>query len=66
MSEGASHRYPRALKMGAFEGCSNRVILCFGAFCLDVRTLSFWETSWFSIKPLQVKVLEGEQKATES
>ena len=37
----------------------------FGAFCLDVRTLTFLPTEGFSIKPLKVKLLAGEQKATE-
>ena len=43
--------------------------LVFGAFCLDVRTLTFLPTNGFSIKPLKlklkVKLLAGEQKATE-
>ena len=38
----------------------------FGAFCLDVRTLiNFLPTNGLSIKPLKVKLLAGEQKATE-
>ena len=36
----------------------------FGAFCLDVRTLTFCQLM-DSIKPLKVKLLAGEQKATE-
>ena len=32
--------------------------------CLDVRTLTFLPTNGFSIKPLTVKLLAGEQKAT--
>ena len=38
---------------------------CFGAFCLDVRTLTFCQLMGFSIKPLKVKLLAGEQKAAE-
>ena len=41
--------------------------LSFGACCLDVRTLTFLPTiNGFSIKPLKVKLLAGEQKAAES
>ena len=36
----------------------------FGAFCLDART-NFLPTNGFSIGPLKVKLLAGEQKATE-
>ena len=38
------------------------------AFCLDVGTLTFLPTSgfFFSMKPLKVKLVAGEQKATES
>ena len=36
-----------------------------GAFCLDVRTLTFLPTNGFSIKPPKGKLLAGEQKATE-
>ena len=39
----------------------------FGAFCLDVSTFClFANVIGFSIKPLKVKLLAGEQKATES
>ena len=39
----------------------------FGACCLDVRTLTFCQLAgFFSIKPLKVKLLAGEQKATET
>ena len=34
-----------------------------GAFCLDVRTLTFCQRV-FSMKPLKVKLVGGEQKAT--
>ena len=34
----------------------------FGAFCLDVRTLTFCQ---FSIRPLKVKLSAGEQKTTQ-
>ena len=36
----------------------------FGAVCLDVRTLAFSQLLGFSFKPLKVKLLAGEQKAT--
>ena len=36
-----------------------------GAFCWDVRTFSLLPTNGFVIKPLKVKLLAGEQKATE-
>ena len=36
-----------------------------GAFFLDVRTLTFCQPMVFFIKPLKVKLLAGEQKATE-
>ena len=36
----------------------------FGAFCLDVRTLTFLPTSVLSTKPLKVEVLAGEHKGT--
>ena len=37
----------------------------FGAFCLDVRTLTFCQLMGFPfIKPSKVKLLAGEQKAT--
>ena len=39
-------------------------VLVFGAVCLD-RTLVFCQTHGFSIKPLKVQLLAGEQKATE-
>ena len=35
------------------------------AFCLDARTLTFCQLMGFPIKPLKVKLLAGEQKATE-
>ena len=38
--------------------------LTFGAFCLDVRALTFYQLIGFSIEPLKVKLLAGEQKAT--
>lgn len=37
-----------------------------GAFCSDVRTLSVLPTTGFAIKLLNVKLLAGEQRATES
>ena len=36
----------------------------FGAFCLDASDFNFLPTDGFSIKPLKVKLLAGEQKAT--
>ena len=39
--------------------------LKFGAFSLDVKILTFLPTNGFSTKPLKVKLLAVEQKATE-
>ena len=38
----------------------------FGAICLDARTLTFCQPIGLPIKPLKVKLLAGEQKATET
>ena len=39
--------------------------LNFGAFCLDVRTLTVCQLMGFSIKPLKHKLLAGEQKSNQ-
>ena len=61
-TERLSGEAPRILVSRAYKTRSNKNC---GAFCWDVRTLNFLPTNGFSIEPLKVKLLAGEQKATE-
>ena len=40
-------------------------VACCGAFCLDVRTLTFCQLLGFPNRPPKVKLFAGEQKPTE-
>ena len=57
--------YPLSTLVGRLVFVSVQKCGYFGACCLDVRTLTFCQLMGFSIKPLKVNLLAGEQKATE-
>ena len=56
---------PKTMLLGRRTEKQQIPCIYFGAFCMDVRTLTFCQLKGFSIKPLKVKLLAGEQKATE-
>ena len=61
----AIFRSPGCEKSISKPGLVERGHRFFGALPRDVRTLNLLPTDGFFIKPLKVKLLAGEQKATE-
>ena len=66
MQGAVSLRFLAAVRHRSVPSCSRQAAPChFGACCLDVRTLAFCQLMGFPIKPQTVKLLAGEQNATE-